>query len=313
MKNLPPASKPVTLTEALGDLVVVTAQRVRDGVRSPATLEMQEAHRRYWESIFGPTRAIEDLDELALEDLATRPKPREPHQRSPAGPATLRKRFSTLKAALELEHRRRRLGRVPAFPRLLCPRPPQPQIMISACQARRLFESLQRHRAEWYWLALWTGQHAADVERNTWSDVDLKAGTIIIRNTKNHLPEGVKVRAPKALLAVLREMFERDRPRPTDHLVKPWPSRKTTLPRHCLACDLPRLNATALRHTCLSWVVRSTGITPAACRFAGHSSPQMMARVYAHALPAQLGEVTDALDAMEAANDNSGGDPDEDP
>lgn len=310
MPNVSPLARPVTLAEALSDLLQLTAQRVRDGVRSAATLDMQEAHRRYWESTFGPTKPIAELDELVLENLASRRVERLPHQRGPAGPETLRKRLSTLRAALVLEHRRRRLERVPAFPHILRPKPPRKQVLVSAKDARRLFESLPRHRAEWYWLCLWTGQHAADVERMTWSDVDIDGGSMIVRNTKNGLTEGVRVRIPRPLRDVLEEMFHRDRPRPDQHLVRPWSSRKTTLPAHCLRLGLPYLNATALRHTCLSWIVRKTGITPAACRFAGHSSPAMMARTYAHHLPPQLEEVTEALESMERpANDNGGAAP----
>jgi integrase len=308
MRTVPEPAHPVTLAEALTELLAITEQRVRDGVRSPATLGMQEAHRRWWEQVLGPARPLDQVDELVLEQLATRPRPRQAHARPPAGPNTLRKRFSTLRAALELAHRRRKLERVPAFPPVLVPRPPRAPILVSAEQAERLFASLPRHRAEWYWIALWTAQHASDVERMTWADVDLSANTMLVRNTKNRTPE-LRVRIPRPLLEVLRQMHERDRPRPTDPLVRPWPSRKTTLPRHCRACGLPALNATALRHTCLSWIVRRTGITPSACRFAGHSSPAMMARTYAHALPAQLEDVTEALESMAAqpANDNGGG------
>jgi integrase len=310
MRNVSPAAHPVTLAEALSELLTLTEQRVRDGVRSPATLEMQEAHRRWWEQVLGPAKPLEQIDELTLDELATRPRPRPPHARAAAGPATLRKRLSTLRAAMLLAHRRRELARVPAFPEVLAPRPPRSPVLVSAEQARTLFESLPRHRAEWYWIALWTAQHASDVERMTWADVDLAANTMLVRNTKNRMPE-LRVRIPRPLREVLEEMHQRDNPRHGDPLVRPWPSRKTTLPRHCRRCGLPELNATALRHTCLSWIVRRTGITPAACRFAGHTSPAMMARTYAHALPAQLEEVTDALEsiASKPANDNGGGDP----
>jgi integrase len=305
MQNVSPVAHPVTLAEALSELLALTEQRVRDGVRSPATLQMQEAHRRYWEQVLGPTRPLEQVDELALDKVASRPRPRQPHARPAAGPATLRKRLSTLRAAMLLAHRRRQIPRVPAFPEVLAPRPPRAPVLVSAEQARVLFDSLPRHRAEWYWIALWTAQHASDVERMTWADVDLAANTMLVRNTKNRMPE-VRVRIPRPLREVLEQMHDRARPRPTDPLVRPWPSRKTTLPRHCRRCGLPELNATALRHTCLSWIVRRLGITPAACRFAGHTSPAMMARTYAHALPAQLEEVTEALEsmAMAPANDN---------
>lgn len=306
MKTIAALRHRVTLTEALSELLEVTAQRVRDGVRSAATLEMQEAHRRYWEHVFGATTELDQVDELALDELVTRPRARAPHARPPSGPETLRKRLSTLRAAMDLAHRRRRIRRMPAFPRVLATRPRPPEVLVSVAQARALFASLPRHRAEWYWLALWTAQHASDVERMTWADIDLEARTMLVRNTKNRRTEGLRVRIPSPLLDVLREMHARDCPRPGSRVVRAWPSRKTTLPRHCRECSLPVLNATALRHTCLSWVVRRTGITPAACRFAGHSSPVMMARIYAHALPAQLEEVTEALESI-AANDNSGG------
>jgi integrase len=310
MQTVPEAAHPVTLAEALSELLAITEQRVKDGVRSAATLGMQEAHRRWWEQVLGPARQLDQVDELVLDQLATRPRLRQPHARPAAGPATLRKRFSTLRAAMLIAHRRRQLERVPAFPEVLVPRPPRAPVLVSAEQARALFDSLPRHRAEWYWLALWLAEHASDVDRHTWADVDLPGKTILIRNTKNRMPE-LRVRIPRPLLEVLLEMHERDRPRPGDHLVRPWPSRKTTLPRHCRRCGLPELNATALRHTCLSWIVRRTGITPAACRFAGHSSPAMMARTYAHALPAQLEEVTEALESLAGcpANDNGGAKP----
>ena len=114
------------------------------------------------------------------------------------------------------------------------------------------------------------------------------------------------MRIPSPLLEVLRSKFERELPAAAAAIVRPWPSRKTTLPLHCVKCNLPRLNAMALRHTNLSWIVRTMGITPAACRWAGHSSPRMMERTYAKHLPAQLEGVTEALESM-AANTNAGG------
>ena len=305
MNNLPSAPSPVTVTEALSELLEQTDQRVHDGVRSPATLEMQEAHQRWWLRTLGPETPLDQVDELVLDQLVTQRRVPGPHERKGAGPATLRKRFSTLKAAMKLEHRRRRLLRIPAFPPVLAPLPPEPVILTSAQDARRLFDSLPRHRAEWLWLALWTGQRPSDVERMTWADVDLSKGTMLIRSTKTGRPEGLKVRCPRPLIELLGEMYQRDRPLPTAHLVRPWPSRKTTLPLHCYRCGLPRMNATALRHTCLSWIVRFVGITPAACRWAGHKSPRMMERTYAKHLPPQLDGVTEALDSM-AANDNGG-------
>lgn len=174
-----------------------------------------------------------------------------------------------------------------------------------------LFNSLPLHRAEWLWLCLWTCQHAGDVERMTWADTALLNGrgpsTMVIRNTKNGYTEGLRVRMPKPLERVLAAKAGREHPRPELPIVQRWPSRKTTLPRHCRRLGLPEVNATGLRHTGASWIVRRMGITPAVCRYLGHTSPVMAARVYAHALPAQLGDVVEAMESIEHEgwNDNA--------
>jgi integrase len=298
MRTIPNTSPPVTLADALEGLLEQTAQRVRDEVRSPATLEMQRAHVRYWALAFGAELELAQVDEELLDRHAN--SPRAPRA---AGPATMRKRLSTLRGALELAHRRRKIPRVPAFPVVLAPWRPRQRYLETFADAQRLFASLPLHRAEWFWLCLWTCQHASDVERMIWTDVDLARGTMLLRNTKNRRPT-IRVRMPAPLVTVLKRKFSRERPRAADAIVRPWPSRKTTLPLHCRRLGLPELNAIDLRHTGLSWAARKRGITPALCKFAGHSSPAMMARTYAHALPPQLEEVTADLESM--ANDNGG-------
>jgi integrase len=315
LSNVPQPQHPVTLSEALDELLEVTRQRVADDVRSPATLEMQKAHRRWLEQVLGAATPVDQVDELVLEALASKRPANTQHAggRRVWGPATLRKRLSTLRAAITLQHRRRRVPRVPAFPKVLVRPAPPTVILESYAQARALFEALPLHRAEWMWLALWTGQHASDVERMTWSDVRLplhgrSPSTMLIRNWKNRRREGLRVLMPSPLAEVLRRKWTREAPRMTDPIVQPWPSRKTTLPAACRRAGVPVVNATALRHTCLSWIVRRLGITPAACAFAGHASPEQMARRYAHMLPPQANEVIAALESIvdEPTNDNGG-------
>jgi integrase len=300
MSTVPKPAPTVTVADALEALLEQTDQRVRDDVRSPATLSMQVAHARWWMRELGADTPLEAVTEFELERIASRPRVIPKHGRPPAGPATLRKRLSTLRAALELAHRRRKVSRVPAFPKMLVRPPPATNVLTRYDDARRLFDSLPLHRAEWFWLALWTGQHASDVERMTWKDVDLDSPrpTMLIRNWKNRRRVGLRVLMPGPLVEVLQAKRDRERPGSAAPIVRPWPSRKTTLPAHCRRVGLPVLNATALRHTNLTWVVRRLGITPAACAWAGHSSPEQMARRYAHALPPQIREVTEALNSI---------------
>ncbi|MFL5310787.1 MAG: hypothetical protein ACJ79H_10085, partial [Myxococcales bacterium] len=130
MKNLPQPEVPISLAESFDELLEVTRQRVADDVRAPATLQMQAAHANWWCHNFGAETPLEDMDERVLDHLATarRHPPKSAHGGALRswGPSTLRKRMSTLKAAMQLQHRRRRLDRVPAFPRVLVKRPPTP-------------------------------------------------------------------------------------------------------------------------------------------------------------------------------------------
>lgn len=305
MQSLSSSSPAVTVTRAFEELLELTEQRVRDGVRAAATLDMQAAHGRFWQKELGAETPIDQVDELVLERIASRPRLPPKHATRIAGPETLRKRLSSLKAAMRLQARRKRLTRIPEFPVVIAPRPPTPSVLSAFEDAIRLFNSLPLHRAEWYWLALWTGQRPSDVERMAWSEIDLRKGTMFVRSTKTRKPP-LKVRIPLPLLEVLTEMARRPH-RPDDHLVKPWPSRKTTLPLHCQKCGLTRMNATALRHTNLSWIAARTGITVALARYAGHTSTRMLEQTYAHFLPAQMRELTEALEAMAPSNDNAGG------
>lgn len=281
-----------TLAEGLEALFEQTEQRIRDGARAAGTLEMQRGHGRFWLAELGPV-ALVDVDEARLELVAA---PRKPPRR--AGPETMRKRYSTLRATLALAHRRRLIPRVPAFPEVIAPWRPRQHHLRSYADAARIFDRLQPHRAEWFWLCLWTGQHASDVDRMTWEDVDLAGRSVMLRNTKNRRVP-VRVTTPAPLQRMLLAMFQRERPLPGARLVRPWPSRKHTLPLVCFRLGLPPLNAIDLRRTLATWMVRKLGITPAVCRWFGHGSPAMMARTYAHALPAQLSECTAELDSLD--------------
>ena len=294
--------KRITLAQGLAALYEQTAQRVRDGVRSAATLDMQRAHGRWLAAELGTRARLASIDETTLEHLTA---PRVPPRRF--GPSTMRKRLSTLRQLLALAHRRRWVSRVPAWPVVIAPWRPRGRFLERFEDARRIAAELPPHRADWFWLCLLTGQHASDVERMTWADLsDLhnrSAGremcaAMLIRNTKNRKVAGLRVPAPRHLVVVLRALWKRARPRPGDKLVRPWPSRKHTLPLVCYRLGLPPMNAIDLRHTCATWMVRRLGITPAVCAWFGHSSPAMMARTYAHALPAQLGECARELDSV---------------
>lgn len=288
-----------TLARGLAALYEQTEQRIRDGVRSVATLEMQRAHGRWLLAELGDL-PLGSLDELALERLTA---PTVPPRRF--GASTLRKRLSTLRGVLALAHRRRQIPRMPAWPVVIVPWRPRQRFLRSYADAVRLFEALPPHRALWMWLCLWTAQHASDVERMSWSEVSLdgEAPWYLRRCTKTRQP-ALRVAMPRPLLRVLMDVRTRERPAPEARIVRPWPSRKHTLPMACFRLGLPPCNAIDLRHTLISWLVARIGmVTPAVLAIAGHTSPAMVARTYAHVLPPALSEATAALNSLAESPD----------
>ena len=291
------------ITHALQALFEQTEQRIADGVRSPATLEMQRAHGVWLLAELGGDVPLRTLDESRLELITA---PRKPPRRY--GAETLRKRMSTVRAMLALAHRRRWIARVPALPQVIAPwRPRQRFLETYGDAVFRIFQALPLHRAEWFWLCLWTWQHASDVERMCWADVRLEAAApaFLRRNTKNRKTP-LWVAMPRPLAEVLQSKFARERPVPESCIVRPWPSRKHTLVMACYRLGLPPCNAIDLRHTGMTWAVRRLGVTPGVLAYAGHGSAAMASRTYAHALPAGLADVTAELNAFAGCQATTG-------
>jgi len=315
-----------TVRRALELLLEHTGRRVKDGLRSPATLAMQEAHAAWMldqelpAAIFGDP--IDVLVALADVPIASLKPPvlvallEHWHSfGSQEGGAlslkTVAKRKSTLRRALAIAVERGELDRMPDFPEIgMPPLRPRVRILRNVVELRQLLAALPLRRQEWVSVALWTCQRPGDTERMCWSDVDLRSATpsMVIRSTKTRRPSGIRVKMPAPLVSVLRARLDRlegagSSPAPTDRLFERWPGVSKTLPLVCVRLGLPPMSAMDLRHTGISWMVRRTGLTVAAQHWGGWSDLAMLQRYYAHALPAGLDQAADELSSM-AANDN---------
>jgi integrase len=214
-------------------------------------------------------------------------------------PASIRLRMCTLRAAMKVARREGLIGRLPEWPETAFRYESQTAWLDSFADYERLLDQLPPARRPYFALLVWTWQHPSDVERMTRADLAIHAKPpwVIVRNTKNRRPP-IKVVAPAELVRVFRKKFMVEGTDQGDRLVSPWPARVRTLPAICQRLGLPRITATAARHTGISWAIRHLGITPAVMAWSGHRSPKMIATVYGHALPAQLAEVAGALDSM---------------
>lgn len=285
-----------TVADALDNFLESFRRRVDAGVRSAATLSMHAQHREMILAVLPSDARVDDFDaeRLTLGDVSG---------------GTKRKRMSTLFGALRLAQRRGELVALPPRPEIDHLYRPGKAHLQTFAHYRALCRELPLARAEWVAAAVYTGMHAGDI--NSWRafvDVEpfAEAPWMVLRNTKNRQTEGLRVRMPRELARVLAERFERERVKRDEPAVQPW---KNGTRGHQLAdaaaragADVEgRITATALRHTCGTWMVRRNGITVAAQKWMGHSSPAMMARVYAHALPLQLEDCSAELDSMEDA------------
>jgi integrase len=277
-------------------------------MRSAATLEMHERTWRYIVDHFGLGADARRITRARLQRwIATETTGRleraDGSQRR-LSPASIRLRVCTLRAALKIARREGLIGRLPEFPETSFRYESRTAWLESYADYRRIFDQLPTERREYFALLVFTWQHPSDVERMTRGDIDVFATVpwVIVRNTKNRRPP-LRVAAPAELVEVFREKFQREGGGPgrlEDRLVQPWPSRVRTLPAICERLGLPRITATAARHTGISWAIRHLGITPSVMAWSGHSSPKMIATVYGHAMGPQLDEVAQALDSMRA-------------
>lgn len=238
----------------------------------------------------------ETIDELvALEGAGRRKRP--DGTLRPIAASTILKRLSTLRRALRLQKRRRVIDRLPEFPEILSAYCPDNKFIRSYAEALSIASALPPNRAEWFWLALWTGQHSSDVERMTKEDLDPRGPKrwVRLRNTKNRRPDGIRIACPEHLARLFAKKWSTLKK--GEPLVEPWLHVSShQLPEACERIGLPRYTAKNLRHTFFTWMISKVGITKAVMEIGGWSSYEMVVKVYGHALPPQFRAAVRALD-----------------
>ncbi|HEY7541623.1 MAG TPA: hypothetical protein VIF11_15870 [Methylomirabilota bacterium] len=299
---MPP--NPPTLAEAFDALIAETTARVAGRVRSAGTLEMQRQHVAYILERLPPNLPVTEIDEAVIEALVSGEgagrRRRADGSIRPLSNSTMLKRLSTLRRTLKIQKRRRAIDRMPEFPEILHDYQPDVKFIPTFAEAQRIAAELPPHRADWFWLALWTGQHPSDVERMVKEDIDPRgrAPWVRIRNSKNRRFAGMRIDCPAELARLIRARW---RELPTGaRLVAPWAHVSSQLPNLCERLGLPRYSAKSLRHTFFTWIIARVGITKAVMEIGGWVNFDMVCRVYAHALPPQFRAAIRALDGVTA-------------
>ena len=180
---------------------------------------------------------------------------------------------------------------------------------LSLPQARALIAHLARaertdgkesttHRAAWAAFALATGARRGEIERARREDIDLRAGTVLIRGSKTEkswrtIP--VMPFAQEFLAAALTWGAGAGR-----RLVKPWANVVRDLEVACEALSLPRVTPNDLRRTLSTWLHASGVEASLIAEVLGHTDSRMVEKVYGRLSPQQLGAAIGARVAMSA-------------
>ena len=175
-------------------------------------------------------------------------------------------------------------------------------------EVAKLAAQLEPHRALWVWVAVYTGARYGELSRLTWADFDLERARVHIRGTKTaqsdrHLP------IPAALVELLRAQPE---PHAGPVLVR-WDcsSSRESLLRAAERAGIPRLTLHDLRRTYASWAVQADLGSSKVAALLGHTSTQMVDRVYAHLAPGHLAEAVERMEGVQIRHSEQAEEPEE--
>lgn len=176
-------------------------------------------------------------------------------------------------------------------------------------QTRAYCEAIvgDRHQIAWL-LAVGMGLRRGEICGLRWSDIDLRARVLHVRNQRQRLDDGRMIDAapksragtrklpiPRMIYDVLRRNYQWG-----DGYVEPiTPSGLDAAHRRLLRrLDLPYIRLHDLRHTMATNAVRNGAIMRMLAAVLGHSDPALTARVYTH-VDAEM--VEDTIDAAARA------------
>lgn len=202
-------------------------------------------------------------------------------------------------------------------------------VSLTPEQAKQFLKAAGDHRLEaLFVVAITTGARLGELLGMAWRDVDLKAGTVRIRETLQRSETGHSLGDPKtsssartvALSSLGIAALERHRTRQTEERLKAgaeWAdtglvftsSTGTALnPNNVYRRDFKPLAKSAglpddlrfhdLRHAFASLALSSGIPVTTVSQMLGHSNPGTTMRVYAHAIPGAQDEVARAMDSM---------------
>lgn len=268
------AADQATLASIYPDFIAQQQQRGR----ARGTLKMYETHLAHLARVFGEDAPLGSLNAARLDSYVGS------RHREGAQSPTIHKELTTLRGMLKLA---RRHGKYPfaldeVMPLVQGASTPGKR-HLTAQQVPRLLAKLQPKRGAFVAFIVATGADLASVEVAERGDIDLKAGTILVRGTKtNHRWRTVPILKPFAKLA---ERAAKGLP------FQPWGNVRRDLEVACRRAKVPRITPRDLRRTHGS-ILRQLGVEPHLIgKMLGHADSRMVEKVYGQLPPEALGKL----------------------
>lgn len=166
---------------------------------------------------------------------------------------------------------------------------------LSHAEFLAVLERLAPHRASWVAFVVATGARMGEANRARRRDVDLNAGTVVIRGTKTRSNRANPERKIP-ILDFARPLLERalrDGKGEGAMLLMPWASSNASrdLQEACALAKIPHATPTDLRRTHASWLVQAGAPTHLVAYMLGHTSSAMVERVYGRMTPEAAGKL----------------------
>lgn len=264
------AANEATLADVYPDFVAQQQQRKR----SPGTLKMYDTHLAHLARVFGESAPLGSLNAARLDGYVNT------RHREGAKSTTIHKELTSLRGMLKLA---RRHGKYPFALDEVMPlvqgasEPGTRHLKMAEVHRLLAAESLPKNRAAVVAFIVATGADWASVEAARPGDIDMEAGTILVRGTKtNHRWRTVPVLKPFGSFAALAAQWLP---------FEPWGNVRRDLEVACRRAEVPRVTPRDLRRTHGS-ILRQAGVEPHLIgKMLGHADSRMVEKVYGQ-LPA---------------------------
>ena len=275
-EHLPTIKRPDTALKCLERLIPFWSEIKLDDIRKSKTLEYYEYRKLEFEQ-------WQNLHEYKSKRSLSK--------------ATIRREIEQLQAAINYAHRDNVIN---TCPYVWKPNKSTPRMRwltnseaAKLLQAARTSEKAKDHLPIFILIALYTGARSNSIFRLRWTQVDLERGYIDFTNSDDSRnKQATIIPISKKLLGHLK----RHKKYGTDigyviHInQRHVKSVKTAFKSACKRAGIEGVTPHVLRHTAASWRVQRRVPTYEVAKLLGHSSAQMVEKVYGHMSPDHLND-----------------------